>query len=62
MTGEVVSDNSDEDCSDNDSTDNNETTGGRTNDLGHVDVYYRAKTDRWWDEVQDTDDLSLIHI
>lgn len=56
LTGEVVSDNSDEDCSDNDSTDNNETTDGRTNDLGHVDVYYRAKTDRWWDEVHDTDD------
>ena len=56
LTGEVVSEDSNEDYSDNDSTDNNEATGGRTNDLGHVDVYYRAKTNCWWDEVHDRDD------
>ena len=55
LTGENVS-NEVEDNSDDNSDNSEEYIPSRSNDLGHVDVYYQAKTDRWWDEVHDTND------
>lgn len=55
LTSENVS-NEVEDNSDDNSDNSEEYIPSRSNDLGHVDVYYQAKTDRWWDEVHDTDD------
>lgn len=55
LTGESVSDEV-EDNSDNSSEEECVISTGRNRDLGHVDVYYKAKTNRWWDEVHDTDD------
>lgn len=53
ITGENVSDKSNNTP---DKSNDKPVASSRTKDLGHIDVYYRAKTDRWWDEVHDRTD------